>query len=216
VTDNHTDNDQASIMSSKRATIGGLSFKRAAAGVHLQHNNSTHSSKLGETLSVPRLKHNSHVISHSNSIQNTIKILPKNNFEVHAPARADRPAKKKISHHHHGAESKPLIPIPSMPASPKNERIDFMGTTFTRRQSEAPMQLRRDVKQMVPDFISKDAIMQTETSQGTIQTTLAPRNKRDKSLKSRMREQTPPKAKKIEDIGVILNRVVRARCCLQP
>ena len=58
--------------------------------------------------------------------------------------------------------------------------------------------------------------MKNEASQGSIQTTLAPRKKRDKSLKSRMRRATPPKAKKIEDVGIILNRVVRAKCCLQP
>ena len=31
-----------------------------------------------------------------------------------------------------------------------------------------------------------------------------------------LRGRTPMKAKKVEDVGTILNRVVRANCCLQP
>ena len=88
---------------------------------------------------------------------------------------------------------------------------------FTKKQSDLPKQMPKKTElQLVPNNICAGAIMKHEQSQGSIQTTLAPRKMRNKSLKSRMRQITPPKAKKVEEIGIILNRVVRAKCCLQP
>ena len=73
----------------------------------------------------------------------------------------------------------------------------------------------RDVSHStIPAYIKEEAILKTEQSQGTIPVSLALKKKRDKSLQSMLRGRTPVKAKKIEDVGTIVNRVVRANCCL--
>ena len=122
----------------------------------------------------------------------------------------------KHAHVTHGSTQdisvRPLAPPISQQDMSAEENEQILNSIL----SEAPKPTRDVSYSTIPDFIKEEAILKTEQSQGTLPVSLALKKKRDKSLLSMTRQKTPPKAKKIEDIGTILNRVERANCCLQP
>ena len=105
MTDNHTDNDQASIKSSKRATFHGTTtFKRV--GVAVQHNHSAHSTNInfGETANVIKSRNMNH--APHNFQKNRTEVRQQMQIE---PALHLNPVQMQITYDNYDVDS-PLMP----------------------------------------------------------------------------------------------------------
>ena len=104
-----------------------------------------------------------------------------------------------------------LAPLETISSS-DNGKVTFHSRKLSM-QYKSPLRGKPLNLASIPDSIRTDAIINTSLTVGPRQKFRSISTKRGTETDSRM---SSLKAKKIEDIETILNRVIRAKCCLQP